>query len=263
MKKFTYVVRLTFLTKFAYMKAFWFDIVGTMVSIIIYYFLWQFVFAETANINGFTAEEMTTYLIFSRILSSQFSDGINREMGRWIYDGTISIELLRPYFLIKTLFAKRIGEFLFFVLFKAIPIVAINIIVLKGSGTKNIVNIMSFLISVMASIVLMFLIECMVGLLSFYTLSDWGLTFTKSAVCSLLSGGIVPIFLFPRWIENILNCMPFAGMVSVPINIFLGKYNMEEIIKLLLFQIFWIISLEILLYFFYQIAIKNVIIQGG
>ena len=46
MRKFYYLVKMTFLTKFAYMKAFWFDIAGTAASIVIYYFLWQYVFRQ-------------------------------------------------------------------------------------------------------------------------------------------------------------------------------------------------------------------------
>ena len=49
-------------------------------------FLWQTVFKETESIAGFTITQMTTYVVLARILASQFSGGINRELGRWIYD---------------------------------------------------------------------------------------------------------------------------------------------------------------------------------
>jgi len=263
MVKFFYIVRLTFLSKFAYIKAFWFDIAGTSISIYIYYFLWQTVFKETESIAGFTITQMTTYVVLARILASQFSGGINREIGRWIYDGTISVELLRPYFFLQTLLAKRIGEFMFFVCFKAIPIGGLYILFFKGNGAKNIISIVTFCISIILSIIIMFFLECLVGLLSFYTLSDWGLVFTKNAICALLSGGIVPLFLFPKWLAVILNYMPFAGMVSTPINLFLGKYNEKEIIYVFMTQIIWIIGLGLLLYIFYRKAIRNIVVQGG
>lgn len=263
MKKFFYMVRMTFLTKFAYLRAFWFNIAGTAISIIVYYLLWQAVFAETDSIRGFTEQQMITYVVLSRILSSQFSGGVNRELGRWIYEGNISIELLRPYYLIQTLFAKRIGEFTFFVFFKAIPIGTLGIYVLGGVGPNGGTEFMIFFISVIVSVMLMFLIECIVGLCSFYTLSDWGLSFTKSSICSLLSGGVVPIFLFPKYFEDILNYMPFSGMISVPINLFLGKYSIKEAICFFEIQIGWLIVLAIFLYVFYRKAISNVVVQGG
>ena len=63
MRKFCSIVKLTFLTNFAYIKAFWLNIVGTAVSIIVYYFLWQFVFQKQDTIAGFTMEQMTTYAV--------------------------------------------------------------------------------------------------------------------------------------------------------------------------------------------------------
>ena len=44
MKKFYYLVRMTFLEKMAYTKAVWFNTIGTLVSIFSYYFLWKIVF---------------------------------------------------------------------------------------------------------------------------------------------------------------------------------------------------------------------------
>lgn len=96
MKKLCYLIRMTFQTKFAYIKAFWFNIFGTAVSILIYYFLWKYVFQSRDELHGFTAVEITTYVIISRLLSSQFSGGINREFSEWVQKGDIVVELLRP-----------------------------------------------------------------------------------------------------------------------------------------------------------------------
>ena len=85
MKKLCYLIKITFQTKFAYIKAFWFNIFGTAVSILIYYFLWKYVFQSRDELHGFTAAQITTYVILSRLLSSQFSGGINREFAEWRY----------------------------------------------------------------------------------------------------------------------------------------------------------------------------------
>ena len=54
MKKLYYLLRMTIKTKFSYIKAFWINIFGTAVSILIYYFLWKYVFQSSVYINGFT-----------------------------------------------------------------------------------------------------------------------------------------------------------------------------------------------------------------
>ena len=55
MEKFIYLMKMTFMTKLAYVKAFWINIAGTFASIVIYYFLWQFVFRQQDSLAGYTA----------------------------------------------------------------------------------------------------------------------------------------------------------------------------------------------------------------
>lgn len=263
MRKFYYLVKMTFLTKYAYMKAFWFDIAGTAASIVIYYFLWQYVFRQQETLRGFTMAQMTTYVVLSRMLSSQFSGGINVELSKWIYKGNIGIELLRPVSLFFTLFAKRVGEFVFFLLFKGIPISLVGLMVMGGTVPAGAGNLLLFFLSICISVGMMFFIEFMVGICAFYTYGYHGLMFTKSALLSILSGGVVPLFLFSENLRRILNYMPFAGMVSVPVNLYLGKYKFSEAIRFVGLQVIWAIVLWLAARMVYSHVIKRVVVQGG
>lgn len=263
MEKFYHLIRMTFLKKLAYMKAFWFNIAGTAAAIFIYYFLWKFVFQEQKSLAGFTMAEMTTYVIVARMLSSQFGGGINMEFSQWVYEGNIAVELLRPVSLFFTLFAKRIGEFFFFVLFKGIPITLVCTLVLGGAAPKSVGEFLLFILSVCVSIGIMFFMEFFVGLCSFYTYGYWGLALTKSALLTILSGGIVPLALMPRWMGRFLDYMPFAGMVSVPTNIYLGKYGIGEAVQFIGLQVLWVLVLYGGVRLFYSHVIKKVVVQGG
>ena len=120
-----------------------------------------------------------------------------------------------------------------------------------------------FGMSVLVSIVILFWIEVTVGLIGFFTLNVWGLTFTKSALLSILSGGVVPLFLFPDAVAQVLNYMPFAGMVSVPASIYLGKYDWNQAVQFIGLQIIWAVLLGLGVLAFYRFAIKKVVVQGG
>lgn len=112
LEKFFYMVRMVFLEKLAYTKALWFDIMATLVYIVIYYFLWQIVFRSQNQLAGFSMMEMTTYIILSRTLAAQFSGGVNRQFAVWIYEGAIGTELQRPVGIFTNLLSRRVGEFL-------------------------------------------------------------------------------------------------------------------------------------------------------
>lgn len=263
MGKLYYLIRVTFMTKFAYIKAFWFNVFGTAVSILIYYFLWKYVFQSRQELHGFSMAEMTSYVILSRILSSQFSGGINREFAEWVYKGNIVVELLRPMHLVSNLLGKRLGEFFFFLFFKGIPVGILGILLLGGVGPSGLPAFFCFFVSVMISVGILFWLEVLVGLISFFTLNTYGLAFTKSALLSILSGGVVPLFLFPEGMASILNVLPFAGMVSVPVSIYLGKYPVDQILSYLGLQVLWCIILGAAVMMFYRFAIRKVVVQGG
>lgn len=263
MKKMLALMKLTFLEKLAYIKAIWFDILGTLVSVFIYYFLWKIIFLTRDTMEGFNMAEITTYVIFSKILSAQFSGGINELFSTWIYDGMIGVELLRPMSLFSTLFSRRMGEFFFFLVFKASPIIIVLFVFLDAKIFVDALCLLLFAVCVLVSIGVMFCIEMIVGMLSFYTLNCYGLAFTKKALLSLLSGGIVPLFVFPDEIAKVLEFLPFAGMVSVPINIYLGKYDYVMAIYMIGIQCIWLIAFYIFAHILFQHVIKKVVVQGG
>lgn len=263
LEKVYYMVRLVFLEKLAYTKALWFDIVATLASVFIYHFLWQIVFKERNEMAGFTAVEMTTYVILSKTLASQFSGGINRYFAAWIYEGSIGTEMTRPVSLFTILASRRAGEFLFYIFFKAVPVLLIGFLALGGTGPAGTWNLLLFLLSVVLSIGIMFYLEMIVGMGSFYTLTQHALAYTKTALMDLLSGGVVPLFLFPDVMEKILNFLPFAGMVSIPVNIFLGKYTLKTSLFYIGIQCFWILFMYLAAHGCFLRVIKKVIVQGG
>ena len=162
-----------------------------------------------------------------------------------------------------TLFARRSGEFAYFILWKGIPVSFISFFILRGVGPAGAGEFLLFLISVLLALVILFYVEFMVGLASFYTLSMFGMAFTKTAVLSILSGGVVPLALFPEGVARVFGLLPFAGMVSVPLNIFLGKYGLEECMGYMGLQIFWCIVMGALAHLLYHMVIRKVIVQGG
>lgn len=263
LEKFYYMARLVFLEKMAYTKAIWFDIISTMVSIIIYYFLWKTVFQERNELEGFTMAEMTSYVILSKVLASQFWGGINQTFAGWIYSGNIASEMVRPVSLFASLFSRRMGEFFFYVLFKAIPVTIVGYFVLGGKGPAGTANMLLFIVSVLAALCIMFYVEMLFGMGCFYTLWHYPLTYIKRAVLEFFSGGVVPLFLFPDAIAKVLDVLPFAGLVSVPVNIYLGKYTMRETGMYIMIQLFWAAVMYVMAHLCYRHVIKKVVVQGG
>lgn len=262
-KQWFYMIRLVFVEHLAYIEAQWFDIVGTIVSVFLYYTIWQIIFKKYDSISGYTLNQMTSYIILSRVLSSQFSDGINETLAQWIYSGQIGTEFTRPVSIFTILWTRRFGEFIFFAVFKAMPTLFIAFFVLGGALPFNITYTFLFVISMLISIGIMFMIELLFGMLCCYTLTHYALSFTKTSIMEFLSGGIIPLFLLPGFLEEILNMLPFAGMVYIPINLYLGKISCFEGMKFIFIEIIWIIIFALINSMLFRHVIKKVVVQGG
>jgi ABC-2 type transport system permease protein len=63
------------------------------------------------------------------------------------------------------------------------------------------------------------------GLLAFWLEESWILRVIFSIITSFLSGGVVPLELFPKPMLRVLEYLPFPYLTFVPVKIFTGTYD--------------------------------------
>jgi len=257
------IIGMTIKQRIAYRGALWFGTIATAASILIYYYLWQAVFSESAVIDGYTFQMMITYIIIARVLASQFFNGINLTLADWIRQGSIATELLRPIGILRSLFALRIGEFCQFLVFKMIPITIVAAFLLGASPPASVVHFLLFIINILAALVLLFFFEVIVGTLAFYTMEYYAVRFAKDAALTILSGGLVPLFLFPEWLQSIFRFLPFQHLVAGPIEMYLGVLSYSEALWALVNLGVWILVMMSIALLFFNTAMKKVVVQGG
>ena len=103
-----------------------------------------------------------------------------------------------------------------------------------------------------------------IGLISFYTESVWGISTLKDCIISLLAGGMIPIAFFPDALRKVVECLPFQAMYNLPLQILINKdYAVGDYLNLLLLQLFWIAVLLIISRVFYTFARRAITVNGG
>jgi ABC-2 type transport system permease protein len=121
----------------------------------------------------------------------------------------------------------------------------------------------AFLVSLFLGVVISFLFDFIFGMLAFYVKNLWGIGFGKFALVRLLSGALIPLVFFPKPIQNILNLLPFKGMIYTPVMIFLGKYQSQEMLMSMMNQVLWIGILALCNYLLWRKAVTRLTVQGG
>lgn len=239
------------------------SIVNRIIEVSVLIFIWYAISGNEGQINGMSISNLIIYYALAYSLGHIMTWGINEYMATSIKKGRINMELLYPINYMKYFFCYKLGNVFRQLIVISIPTLIALIILFKIKLSFSIVNILLFLLITSLSIIIIFFIEFIFGLMSFYTTSGWGLQILKKSLITILSGQIAPIQFFPNIIVKIMNILPFTDLIYSPITTLLGLKSSNDIILILCRQSIWIIFLFILSKIIYNKAIKNVTIYGG
>lgn len=189
--------------------------ISFLVYYVVLYFLWKAVYAGTGSINGVTFSNAFVTLSLTGCLFQCMNGGIEWEMCFDMIQGDIIIKLVRPTDYMLYMYSEKWGMALSSMLLFAVPVFVITAVLFPGELHLG-WNLLPFLFSLFISFGMMFLIEFMVGLLTFSTQSVWGLSTLKELIVGFFAGTTVPIAFFLKdfWQSRIF--CPLSPCIMIP-----------------------------------------------
>lgn len=252
-------IKIGFLKFQVYKEAVIIQFFSNVIFIIAQYFLWSSIYG-TNNINNYQFAQLYFYIILGQLLSNIYPTNISEQMGRLIGSGDIGMSLLKPISIIKQLFFENIGISIFKFFILSLPIGILTLIL--SSIKIESVMFLKFTILFFFAYIFYFLFEMIIGTLSFYTTSQWGIQSLKYAIITLFSGRFLPLSLYPNWAKQILDILPFKLMYNTPIETLLIG-NVQEIQFIILTNMGKVLVTYFIFQLLYNNAIKKLVIQGG
>ena len=252
----------SFKEEIIYRVEFIISLVSSFTRIIVLWFLWNAVFkaygAET--LKGFTLPMMITYVSISSILNIFSRSETEFSIEENVKTGFISVILTKPFsYPIFHLF-REIGKTLFNLLARGLPIFLFSLIFLNISLPSTPV----FFISLALGFFVNFFLILLTGLWSFWSSGNiWGIRFARNVISEILSGALIPLYLFPLWLRDIAGALPFQAIYSTPLLIYIGQLNGFELFASLAVQIFWVALLGGLSFIVWRLAEKKTLSYGG
>lgn len=268
-KKYWAFLKAGILEGFAYKFSAFGWLLGDLVSLFILYFLWSAIYNNSPSelINGLGFQEMIMYLIFARVTSSLvFSGGAFWIVGDDIYEGNIATSLLIPMSYINKVLSSSNGFFFSTLILLFIPLSIVAIILLSvvfGTLPLTIVSVLLFIISIIMSFIIADCFNFLIGQLAIFTNALFGLVIVKNITMSFLSGSLLPSAFFPKWLDTVLNYLPFKSMIETPVLILMNKTVGLEVLKSLLIQFVWAVILYMLCHFTFNKLKKHIVSVGG
>lgn len=257
-------IRIRFLMMLAYRVNYYSGIAVYAINIGAYYFVWQAVYANSAGtIGGFTASQMTTYIAIAWMARAFYFNNLDKDIAREIRDGSVAIELIRPYSYLLVKLMQGLGEGLFRLLLFSTPGMLIIAWLLPIQFPTDGWLWVQFLWMLFCSFMINSQLNIIVGMGAFFLENNEGLMRMKRVAVDLLSGLIVPLTFFPSWAQPILEALPFQAITYLPTSVITQRIVGEALFGAFLTQLAWIVVLWVPIVWLWSRARRRLFVQGG
>jgi ABC-2 type transport system permease protein len=177
-----------------------------------------------------------------------------------IRSGDIALDLVRPASLQLWSLAEDLGRAAYLFVVRGFPPMVLGaalfgIVVPTGPGPW-----LAFLTSFVIGVVVSFGWRYLIALSVCWLVDDRGVAVVSMVLTTFFSGMMLPLHLFPGWLGEAARSLPWAAMVQMPTDLYLGK---APVLETLAFQVFWAAVLLGLGALATRAIRHKVVIQGG
>lgn len=261
--KYVSLARTTLQQAIAYRITTFFNVGLTFIWVIILYYLWRAAYAGRASIAGLSWDQMRTYVVIAYGINALVGWRTGTAMMATIRTGDVVFEMVRPLNYCTTQLARALG---FTVVEGGISMVftlVIGLLFLHLQPPASMGSALLFVLALIIGFLTKVLVVFLVSLLTFWTLNGMGLMWSQQAIMQILSGTIVPLALMPGWLQWVAKVLPLRGIVSTPLEFYLGTASGWDGIGLLGLQTAWLVALWMISNLAWKRAFRVVEIQGG
>ncbi len=233
--------------------------IGKILYVYVQMCLWTALSHSNHNID---ISQTITYVIVTNMIGIFVDVNVIQLINDRIRTGDISLDLMRPFDFRLYAFSYGIGNNIVNIIFQFIPTITFCIIVCH-KYISIVGCIPAFIVSMIFATIISFLFYFIIGILAFWLMVTWPINMLLGAVHKLLSGSWIPLWLFPEKARKIVELLPFSQIYYSPVSIIVTNKNADEILKVLLGQVIWIVVLYIVSLIMWKSGTKRLEVQGG
>lgn len=228
----------------------------------IYLMLWKNIYAQKGNtIAGLSLNAMIWYLIVTELVTLSRTD-IHVQVNEDVKSGNIAYLLNKPYNYVLYCFSYFVGEIFIKLLTNGIIGIAIGFIYAGTLENFNLLHLPFILLSIVAGCCIHFFIYITLALTSFWFEENTAFFWVYSKLIFTLGGMLMPIELFPEWLQKVSKLLPFAYVTYVParltVDFSFSNFYKQFSIQLLYLVIFFSLAMTL-----YRKGAKKLNVNGG
>jgi ABC-2 type transport system permease protein len=218
-------VRMSWVKYMAYKLNFLLLVIGpVLVFFFIRYNLWSAIYnlEGITTLQGYTFPQMLAYQVWVMIVGFLALGFNGMNLAEDIRLGRISAYLVYPF----GFWPFHASNFIAFQLLQ-LCVAALTLTLTALIGWVQVVPLAllhGVLLALCVSL-LWFQMNFLIGILAFWLEETWVLRVMMVTLSQFFSGALIPLDLFPRWLEQALYYLPFPYMTFVPVRVLMGEYT--------------------------------------
>lgn len=240
-----------------------------LIPVLAMLYLWRAIFegkgGGTAVVAGYSLAQMISYYLIAQLVDALTA--VNEDdwqIASDIKDGVISQFLLKPvdylWYRLSLFLAGRIT----YIAVAGIPLALFFLWMREYLVPPQSVSMFGlFLISLVLTAMLQFLISYAMAMLAFWVLEVSTFIFIIYAFEYLASGHLFPLDILPAGLQRLLEFTPFPYQLFFPISIYMGRVSEPEAWRGLLIQAGWVVLAYGAARFMWSRGIKRYEAVGG
>ena len=210
-----------------------------------------------------TREEVITYIWLGQAALLLVMFNAEPEIAGMIRSGAVAYELTRPLDLYWLWFARCFSARAAPLLMRAVPILLLSGIFMGLQPPASVALGLLFIISIFLALLLAYAIVLIITMSLLWTISGEGISRLAPAMIFFFSGIVIPLPLFPQWMQPFIAAMPFRGLIDTPFRIYLGHMKSIEAASALAQQVGWIIAFIVIGRLILSRGVRRLVVQGG
>jgi len=220
------------------------------------------VYERRPDVGGFDAVDVVTFTFVAQgmlMVLGMFND---TEIADRISTGDVIVELQRPYDHQAWWAGVSYGKAGYYAIFRGIPPFVAGTLVFD-LRLPSVRDALAFVVSVVLAVGVAFGWRYLLQLTAFWLLDVRGANQLGWLAAQFLSGAFVPLVFFPGWLELTARVLPFASMLQLPVEVWLGRYEGVGLLGVYALQATWVAALVLAGRYVMAKAVRRVVVQGG
>jgi len=212
--------------------------VSPFLSIAVLWFVWNAVYASSSSpvIGGYTFSAMITYISLTVVMRTYTWLYTEYAVEQDVKSGSVASILIKPLSYPLYNFARDTGATVWWMITK-LPLLVFVFYFMGISGPASPL----FFISAFLGYIINYFIVFLTAMWAFWTAgSIWGLRLSRQMIAEIASGMLMPLTLFPAWLQHAFSFLPFQAVIYSPLSIYMGAVTGLAIVAVLAVQLAWI-----------------------